>query len=262
MPTNSSHTAALDFLIGAEQCYAALMQTAPPATETSDENSFGGCLFYAGEFNEQGRAMVVAGNVAGAATLTATADIPAQKQAIRLGIVDFLVTSLDESLRILKNEIRKRNTVAVCVAAAPEAVECEMLERGVVPDLLRSHSDAGAAVAKFGSRAKPISPASARESFPLLIWQASGTPARSMPRLDALALDCLPPEEVAARRWARLAPRYCGRLAESIRVLRCDQNIARRFAERVQAAIATGEVAGVEVRIRTALGDQVLVEAS
>ncbi len=46
------------------------------------------------------------------------------------------MTSLDEALRILKNEIRKRETVAVCVAAAPETVEREMLERGVLPDLL------------------------------------------------------------------------------------------------------------------------------
>ena len=31
------------------------------------------------------------------------------------------MTSLDESLRILKNEIRKREPVAVCIAAAPDA---------------------------------------------------------------------------------------------------------------------------------------------
>ena len=56
-----------------------------------------------------------AANIAGAASLSATADVATQKQAIRDGVVDFLVTSLDEAARILKNEIRKRQPVAVCV---------------------------------------------------------------------------------------------------------------------------------------------------
>ena len=67
----------------------------------------------------QGRALVVAANIAGAATLAATADRAAQKQALRDGVADFLVTSLDEALRILKNQLRKRETVAVCVALRP-----------------------------------------------------------------------------------------------------------------------------------------------
>ena len=82
--------------------------------------------------------MVVAANIAGAATLVATADRAAQRQAIRDGVADFLVNSLDEALRILKNQLRKRETVAVCVGLAPEAVEREMKERGVAPDLLRA----------------------------------------------------------------------------------------------------------------------------
>ena len=81
---------------------------------------------------------MVAGNIAGAAIAGSDCgDQTRQKQAIRDGVVDFLVTSLDEALRILKNEIRKGETVAVCVGAAPKTVEQEMLERGVAPDLLR-----------------------------------------------------------------------------------------------------------------------------
>ncbi len=101
------------------------------------EPSLGGRLLYAGELDDEGRVVVLAGNIAGCATLAATADIAAQKQAIRDGVVDFLVTSLDESLRILKNEVRKKGTVAVCVAASPEEIEQQMLERGVEPDLTR-----------------------------------------------------------------------------------------------------------------------------
>ena len=74
--------------------------------------------------------------LSGCATLAATADLAAQKQAIRDGTVDFVVTSLDEALRILKNEIRKKATVAVCVGWRLLTVEREMLERGVLPDLV------------------------------------------------------------------------------------------------------------------------------
>ena len=52
-----------------------------------------------------------------------------------------MVTSLDEGLRILKNEIRKRETVAVCVALSPDTLQREMQERGVLPDLLRTDLD-------------------------------------------------------------------------------------------------------------------------
>lgn len=52
--------------------------------------------------------MVRAANIAGAASLSATTDAIAQRNSIRDRVVDFLVTSLDEARRILKNEIRKR----------------------------------------------------------------------------------------------------------------------------------------------------------
>ena len=86
-----------------------------------------------GRVDGEGRALVVAANIAGAASLVATADRAAQKQAIRLGVADFLVNSLDEALRILKNQLRKRETVAVCLGVAPDAVAREMRERGVLP---------------------------------------------------------------------------------------------------------------------------------
>src|SRR5947209_11758122 len=74
--------------------------------EGSDEPDLAGRLLYAGQMDEDGRALIVAANIAGAASLCATSDQQQQKQAVRDGVVDFLVTSLDEALRILKNEIR------------------------------------------------------------------------------------------------------------------------------------------------------------
>ena len=55
---------------------------------------------------------------------------------MRNGAIDFLVTSLDEALRILKNEIRKRQPIAVGVSVPVREIVKQMLDRGVLPDLL------------------------------------------------------------------------------------------------------------------------------
>ena len=256
-----NESAAFDFALQAERLYAALIRTAGAtepalslpkglASETWDsEPSLGGKLLYAGELDEDGRALLVAGNIAGAASLAATADAAAGKQAVRDGVSDFLVTSLDEALRILKNQIRKRETVAVCVALAPEAVEREMLERGVLPDLLPpDNSQASRFSMSFGRDARQIEIVVPKDSQTLLAWHVAAAPAQWLPKLDSIALDCMDPNEVAARRWLRLAPRYLGRLAQGVRVLYCEREAAREFVARVQAGVRCGEI-GVEVRI-------------
>ncbi len=220
-------SAALDFTVQVERLYAALMRSA--ATPAGGEPSLGGKLLYAGELDAQGRALLVAGNVAGAASLAATADPAAQKQAIRDGVADFLVTSLDEALRILKNEIRKHETVAVCVGADPAAVEREMRERGVQPDLPRP---AGHSVAEV-----PRS---------VLTWRVAAAPALWLPRLDAIALDCLRassgPETAAGLRWVRLAPRYLGRMTQGLRLVHCEAEVAMDFVARAEDALTRGEI--------------------
>ena len=220
-----------DFLARVACAYATLI--ASPHADS--ESGLGGSLFYAGEMDEAGRALVVAANIAGAATLVASADLSAQKQAIRDAIADFLVTSLDEALRILKNQLRKRETVSVCVAMAPAAMECEMNERGVQPDLLRSAVD--------------DAPGIGVDSPALLTWSVASAPAQSLPQLDAIALECLGADDWAARRWLRLAPRYLGRMAQGIRALVCSRDVASRFIEQVQKRVEHGEI-GVPVEIR------------
>ncbi len=149
MALDSNPASAFGLSLQVERYFAALMQA---ATNPGAQPDLGGKLFYAGELDGEGRALMVAANIAGAASLGATADAQARKQALRDGVADFLVTSLDEALRILKNEIRKRQTVAVCVAGAPQAVEQEMLERGVLPDLLRPGVAAAPELAPFLSQ--------------------------------------------------------------------------------------------------------------
>ncbi len=229
MPDSNTATA-LKFVQHVERLYAGLLRTARAAV---DEPGLGGKLLYAGELDAEGRALLVAANIAGTASLAATADGIAQKQAIRDGVADFLVTSLDEALRILKNEVRKHETVAVCIAADPEVVEREMEQRGVVADLPRLvKGDAGSGV--------------------LLTWRVESAPAQWLPKVDAIILDCLGSDQSfearLARRWLRLAPRYLGRMAQGWRVLRCERELAEQIVASVRSAIDRGDI-GAEVSL-------------
>ncbi len=125
MATNPNPPSALEFTLQVERFYAGLILVAAPNTAPGREPGLGGKLLYAGELDAKARALLVAANIAGAASLAVSADDGARKQAVRDGVVDFLVSSLDEALRILKNEIRKRSTVAACVAAPPQAPEVD-----------------------------------------------------------------------------------------------------------------------------------------
>ncbi len=204
--------------------------------------TLGGNLLYAGELDSHGRAMVIAGNVSGCATLAATAEPTAQKLVIRDGVVDFVVTSLDEALRVLKNEIRKRATVAVCVSEAPSTVEREMIERGVLPDLVFAGVPCeGRSMPHFGVGSREIRCAEPASSRAVVTWQVAHAPARWMAKLDEIALDCLA-SDWRAQRWIRLSPRYCGRMAQAQRTLYCDPESAEKIIAAFTAKVRAGEI--------------------
>jgi urocanate hydratase len=224
-------SAALGFILQVERIYATLIGSAPSAVDPN----LGGKLLYAGDLDRYGWTLAVAANIAGAATLAASAELAGGKQALREGVVDFLVTSLDEALRILKNEIRKRETVAVCVISSTAALELEMNERGVRPDIVRCDS------------------VSLEEQLSYLTWRVAAAAARWLPKLDAIALQCLEFKSdqfvESTRRWLRLAPRYLGRHAQSIRLVHGTREFYEAFIEDVRSAVECAEIP-VEVEIR------------
>ena len=246
MELDSNH-AGFVFAVCADRFYTAL---APFAVSDpgGGEPNLGGQLLYAGALDDEGRALVVAANVLGAASLTVTADPAAQRRAVRDAVADFLVNNLDEALRILKNQLRKREGASVCVAARPDAIEREMEERGVLPDLVAfGLSGLARFPACFQGSARHVEQAAAPPDRSVITWTAEASPTLWLPKLDALALDCLAanaqPAEWAARRWLRLAPRYFGRLAQDRRILSCNGAAAQEIFARVQAAVESGEIA-------------------
>jgi hypothetical protein len=180
--------------------------------------------------DENGCALMRAANVAGAASLVSTADSAALRHANRDGVADFLVTSLDEALRILKNEIRKRQAVSVGVSVAPEAIAAEMRERGVLPDLLppvESDTDG----ARLDTDWDWFVVHGARRVLVDLLPEGWAFRAWASPpaEFDALAAAALPEDDHVNRRWLRLSPRYLGPAARRVRSLACSAEILARL---------------------------------
>jgi hypothetical protein len=210
------------------------------ATSPSDpEAGLGGKLLYAGEIDAEGRTLLRAANIAGAASLAASADVSVQRQAIRDGVVDFLVTSLDEALRILKNEVRKRLPVAVGVRLEPAEMVRQMLERGVLPDLL-ADSAAGDAKRAFAGQGALCIAAPPQPVLPYVAWSVDRDSSVWLPKLDRCAAEVVPAEDHVRQRWLRLAPRYLGRSARS------EHGVGLGPAEVERLSEAFGTLQGIE----------------
>lgn len=204
----------------------------------------GGKLLLYGEMDAEGAALALAGNIAGAATLGIDGNAERLKQGIRHGFCDFLVNHLDEALRILKNEIRKKQPVSVCLEGDFASILREIVLRGVQPDVLgcRSAEAEGDTAVLVGRGSLVLGdPVSRSDSLGEVTWQVQRAPALWLPKVDALAAAALPAAD-ARRRWLRLAPRYLGRSLAARRYLRLTPAELQSFSAMLEAAIAAGEV--------------------
>jgi urocanate hydratase len=209
------------------QAYAGLMHFAA-ATE---DPSLGGQFLYAGELDDLGRCFAVAANIAGAATLAASTNPSALRQAQREGATDFLVNSLDEALRILKNEIRKRRPVAVAISLAPAELESEMIRRGVLPDLLplRAALHTAAVTTFITQGSQQVSAPSLQTERRFLIWPAPAEHAQNLAAFESTLATHLEPTDYINRRWLRLSPRYLVSNVRRLRSLCCDEPTAGKL---------------------------------
>ncbi len=177
------------------------------APEMDAENGAGGKLLYVGEPDADGCRLLRAANIAGAASIAVCADAAVLRKAMREGAIDFVVNSLDEALRILKNQIRKKQPVAVGVVAAPDGVLEEMLARGVQPDLFRAELATAPNMATFVARgARRIEMQSAERRCSVISISPDWT--RPASEFDSMLVDSLDPGDSVNRRWLRLSSRY------------------------------------------------------
>jgi urocanate hydratase len=106
---------------------------------------WGGALVVCCGLGPGGSALSFAANVAGAGCLAIDARADVCRAALRSGACDFVVNTVDEALRVLKNEVRQRRPVSVGLTLDSTLALDELVDRGVLPELFtvfRSDADA------------------------------------------------------------------------------------------------------------------------
>jgi hypothetical protein len=210
--------------------------------------TLGGKLLLRVGLDAAGIAQLVAASVAGAASLCVDADGAALREGLRAGLCDFVVGDLDEALRILKNEVRRRLPVAVCLMADRADSLAAMVERGVQPDLLFSDGiDGQKAGRTFVERGAFVLSGDENHEAgtSLLCWSVATEAARVMPQISRIASAALDDERadtVARRRWLEVAPRYLGRAFGSRQCLRVVETEATSFLAAVRPAFPSAEI--------------------
>jgi hypothetical protein len=204
--------------------YIPLCSTAASQFETA---SLAGRLLLLDGLDDEGDALLVAASIAGAASLALETRMEAVRHCVRNGIVDFAVITLDEALRILKNEIRKQQPIAVLLEREPAGVLAEMVARGAQPDVFRWTAPEPAidTLKERGARALPLplqaDPDPARE----VSWRAGNGGSAALRQLDLLACQILPQQDAGRQNWISRAPRYLSR------ALRLERSVAMSAAE-------------------------------
>jgi hypothetical protein len=194
-------------------------------------NDWGGALILAIGLNPQGAALAFASNITGAVCLSLEDDPARIKEAIRSGACDFIVNTLDEALRTIKNEIRKHSPLSVGLHADTHLILQQLMERGVSPEIftvMSSHQASsesaihfrslGASILNFdGNHATQPAihvPAVLEAFLHLRQWRLQSftfETSSALRAFDTGALANLSPDDKLRRSWLRASPKIVQR---------------------------------------------------
>jgi urocanate hydratase len=128
--------------IGSQGIVQGTFETFSAAGEKHFGGDLAGKLIVSGGMGGMGGAQPMAATMTGAAFLGIDADPERIKKRLRTGYCDFMVNTLDEALRLLKNAIRKKENISVGLVGNCADVIPELAARGVVPDILTDQTSA------------------------------------------------------------------------------------------------------------------------
>lgn len=205
-------------------------------------------------FGVEGAELALATTISGGTFLGIDPSSEHLKAAVRNGSCDFMVNTLDESLRALKNEIRKKKALSVGLLGDASAILPAMVERGVQPDLVAdttsSESETGpnlhrAALLQLIQRgAGSVDTRTAKNSpaagFVEVVWTAAN--AADLRHMDTLALEQLPADDTVRRRWLQQASGCFHRQRPLQRVLGLRPEELSPLVNALQNAISTGKI--------------------
>jgi urocanate hydratase len=197
--------------------YLQLLSIPTDQFPNSSTQNLAGCLVACVGFGQNGAELALATTIAGGAFLGIDPSSEHLKRAVRNGSCDFMVNTLDESLRVLKNELRKQKALSVGLLGDASTILPAMVERGVQPDLIADTSPPENETASSIQRdalhqliergARSVDTQADKFSLPTgmieVVWTADN--AADLKRMDALALEQLPPDDIIRQRWLRQA---------------------------------------------------------
>jgi urocanate hydratase len=128
--------------IGSQGIIQGTFETFSAAGEKHFAGDLVGKLIVSGGMGGMGGAQPLAATMTGAVFLGIDVDPERIKKRLKTGYCDFMVTTLDEALRILKNAVRKKENVSVGLVGNCADIIPELAERGVVPDILTDQTSA------------------------------------------------------------------------------------------------------------------------
>jgi urocanate hydratase len=128
--------------IGSQGIIQGTFETFSAAGEKHFGGELEGRLIVSGGMGGMGGAQPLAATMTGAAFLGVEVDPERIKKRLKTGYCDFMVNSLDEALRIIKNAVRKKENISVGLVGNCADVIPELAERGVVPDILTDQTSA------------------------------------------------------------------------------------------------------------------------
>lgn len=191
-----------------------------------------------------------AASIAGGVSLAIDSDAASAKAAMRAGELDFVVNTLDEAMRTLKNQVRQRRPLSVGLIADTDLTLAELVERGILPDLLLVPGQQSAqpllqnmSIRALETEGMPVRlmahPADEQPGMP------STTPAANRPdeiflpapnavelrSLDDRLLSLLPANDLVRRRWVQQVPKYLREARTAGRWIWLSEEERQRLAE-------------------------------
>jgi urocanate hydratase len=128
--------------IGSQGIIQGTFETFSAAGEKHFQGDLAGKLIVSGGMGGMGGAQPLAATMTGASFLGIDVDPERIKKRLKTGYCDFMVNTLDEALRILKNAVRRNEAVSVGLIGNCADVVPELAERGVLPDILTDQTSA------------------------------------------------------------------------------------------------------------------------
>ncbi len=128
--------------IGSQGIVQGTFETFAAAARQHFGGSLEGKLVVSGGMGGMGGAQPLAATMAGAAFLGIDVNPERIKKRLKTGYCDFMVNTLDEAVRILKNAVRKKEAVSVGLVGNCADVVPELAARGIVPDVLTDQTSA------------------------------------------------------------------------------------------------------------------------